>query len=415
MNGLWNNRNAVVLLGANLFASIGMGILSLGVAWLLVDRQGGEKLLGIVMIATTILLFLTAPLIGVMIDRFSRRNIMRGNQWFVLLLVTPIAVSASINQGLATWQLVLLYVVSVAYYGVHYPNMLAYVQQLFDKGKHGSMNGLLEVQSQSASMIAGGVGGVLFQFIEPSRVLLVVALGSLISLSLIHNLPKDQPFKIKKVDQVPKVTERNVGLTFIKQNLAFSLVILSLLIPFVTLMVGNYLRPVYLNQTLQVDASIYGYTNMLYSLGACMAGVFVTWLFARFGPWAAVIVSVGFYTSSLFFIALIQFVPLFLLLQLFQGLGNAGSRICKQTIMMARIDNSRIGRVNGVFDAIGMGVRVILLLLFTVSMDWFSTQLAFLSMAIISSGAILMIIANRSQLAFGLKRNTQSKPVRGAS
>lgn len=114
-----------------------------------------------------------------------------------------------------------------------------------------------------------------------------------------------------------------------------------------------------------------------------------------------------------FFIALVPFVPLFLLLQLFQGLGNAGSRICKQTIMMARIDNSRIGRVNGVFDAIGMGVRVILLLLFTVSTDWFSTQLAFLSMAIISSGAILMIIANRSQLAFGLKRNTHSKPVRG--
>ncbi|MFK3937395.1 MFS transporter [Alkalihalobacillus sp. NPDC078783] len=415
MNGFWKDRNAVLLVGANLFASIGMGILSLGVAWLIVDRQGGDKLLGIVMIATTILLFLTAPSIGVMIDRFSRRNIMKGNQWFVLLLVTPIAMYGSINQGLATWQLILLYVVSVAYYGVYYPNMLAYVQQLFDKGKHGSMNGLLEVQSQSASMIAGGVGGVLFQFIEPSRVLLVVTLGSLISLSLIHNLPKDQPFKIKKVDQVPKVTERNVGLTFIKQNLAFSLVILSLLTPFVTLMVGNYLRPVYLNQTLQVDASIYGYTNMLYSLGACMAGVFVTWMFARFGPWAAAIVSVGFYTSSLFFIALVPIVPLFLLLQVVQGLGNAGSRICKQTIMMARIDNSRIGRVNGVFDAIGMGIRVIFLLVFTVSMDWFNAQLAFLCMAVLSSGALLVIIANRSKLAFKIRKNSNAQPIKGAS
>lgn len=413
MRGIWKDRNAALLIVANLFASIGMGILSLGVAWLLVDRQGGDKLLGIVMVVTTILLFLTAPSIGVMIDRFSRRNIMKGNQWFVLLLVTPIAVAGLINQGLATWQLILLYVVSVAYYGVHYPNMLAYVQQLFDKGRHGSINGLLEVQSQAASMIAGGIGGVLFQFIEPSRVLLVVAFGSLISLCLIHKLPKDRT--IKRVAQTVKVPERNVGLTFMKQNLAFSLVILSLLIPFVTLMVGNYLRPVYLNQTLQFDASIYGYTNMLYSLGACMAGMFVTWLFARFGPWAAAIVSVGFYTGSLFIIALVPIVPLFLLLQLFQGLGNAGSRICKQTIMMARIDNSQIGRVNGVFDAIGMGVRVILLLVFTVSMDWFNMQLAFLCMAVLTSGALLMIIANRSQLAFKIRKDSNAQPIKWAS
>ncbi|WP_054712175.1 hypothetical protein [Bacillus sp. JCM 19041] len=68
------DRRLLLLISANLAASIGMGILSLGVAWLLVDRDQGEKLLGLVMVVTTMMLFVGAPYIGSLIDRF-RENV----------------------------------------------------------------------------------------------------------------------------------------------------------------------------------------------------------------------------------------------------------------------------------------------------------------------------------------------------
>ncbi|MDQ0207632.1 MFS transporter [Alkalicoccobacillus murimartini] len=392
------DRKIVLLIAANLFASIGMGILSLGVAWLIVDRHQGEKILGMVMIATTVLLFISSPYIGVMIDRLSRKLIFQCNQWLVLVVVTPIALFGLMNQGLHTWQLVILYVTSIAYYGIHYPNLMAFVQQLFDRGRHNRLNSLLEVQSQSASMIAGGVAGFLFQLIEPSQVLLLIVVSTIISLGLISKLPDGDQFK-NGVRSVHRIKEGKAGLAFIKGNLKVCVSIFALMIPFLTLMVGNYLRPVYINSTLQADASIYGFTNMFYSVGAICAGLIISMIFARFGPWIAAIVSVGMYTASLFLVAFIPVVQIFLILQVFHGLGNAGSRICKQNMMMATIPNDRIGRVNGIFEAVGMGIRVILLLTFTYTMDWIHVEFAFLITALLSLCAFLMVLKNRTQLS----------------
>ena len=398
MDSIWKDRRVILLIASNLFASVGMGILSLGIAWLLVDRQQGEKLLGLVMIATTIMLFIGSPYIGVMIDRISRKLIFQLNQLFVLVIVTPIALFGLINNGLHTWQLIILYITSVAYYGVHFPNLMAFVQQLFDKNKHNRLNGLLEVQSQSASMVAGGIAGLLFQIIAPSQVLFLVVVSSIISLLLIWKLPNQGNVKVE-LHSVNHIKEGNAGLTFIKNNLQLCLSIFALMIPFLTLMIGNYLRPIYINNTLQADASIYGFTNMFYSIGAICAGILISIVFARFGPWIAAVGSVAIYTASLFLVALVPIVQIFLILQVFHGLGNAGSRICKQNIMMATIPNDRIGRVNGIFEAVGMAMRVLLLLTFTFSMDWISVQFAFLSTAVLSLLALVLIYKNRSQLS----------------
>ncbi|WP_156321246.1 MFS transporter [Bacillus sp. JCM 19041] len=300
------------------------------------------------------------------------------------------------NQSLLTWQLVVLYVGSVLYYGVHFPTILAFVQEIFERGAHNRLNGILEVQSQAASMIAGGVAGILFQLIDPARVLLFVALSSLVSFALISMLSYKPRPRIAK--RTVKAEGTFIGVHFIKRNVRVCLSIFVLTIPFLTLMIGNYLRPIFINSTLQADASIYGFTNMLYSLGAVAAGVLIPIMYARYGAWVAAVSSVALYTISLLLVAAIPVIGLFLMMQILHGVGNAGSRICKQNIMMAVIPNAYMGRVNGIFEAVGTGIRLLLLLLFTYSLDWIGVPFAFLITGFISLMGLLFLLRGRKVL-----------------
>lgn len=385
-----------LLISANLSSAIGMGILSLGVAWLILEQPQGEKLLGMIMIVTTVMLFFGAPYIGSLVDRFSRKRMFQWNQVFIFTIVFPIALFGFWNQELTTWQLLVLYMASVVYYAVHYPTMLAFVQEIFDRKAHNRLNGVLEVQSQAASMIAGGLAGVLFQVIDPARLLLVVAMGFVISLVLLSSIPYRRKFITKSESKVS--SKIFAGVPFIKQHWKICLSIFALTLPFLTLVVGNYLRPVFIQTTLEADASIFGFTNMIYSVGAVLAGIFIPLTYAKYGAWVASISSVALYTISLILIAFIPVIGIFLFLQVLTGIGNAGSRICKQNIMMAFIPNDFIGRVNGLFEAVGTSIRLALLLIFTYALDWIGAQAAFLATAIITFIGLLFLINRKREL-----------------
>ena len=47
------------------------------------------------------------------------------------------------------------------YYTLHYPARFALIQQLFVKSQYQSLIGLIEIQGQTAIMIAGGLGAYL--------------------------------------------------------------------------------------------------------------------------------------------------------------------------------------------------------------------------------------------------------------
>ncbi|TSB47644.1 MFS transporter [Alkalicoccobacillus porphyridii] len=386
-----------LLITANLLASTGMGVLSIGVAWLMVDRDQGEKLLGIAMAATTFMLFFLAPVIGNLIDRVSRKKILQFNQWLVLTVVAPMAVWGLLQGGYETWQLVVLYVTSVLYYGVYFPNNLALVQEIFDRKQHNKLNGILEIQSQTASVIAGGVSGMLFHIIDPAIIFLFVAICSILSLFFIRKIPY-QSRNQRQSNPSHSPSDKTAGLSFIKRNVQLSLCVFALTIPFLTLMVGNYLRPVYIQSTLSADASIYGFSNMTYSIGAVAAGVLIPFLYSRYGIWRAVWVSMFVYVASLFVVATVPVVSVFIAVQILQGLGNAGSRICKQNLMMAKIPNAYIGRVNSVFEAVGFAIRLCLLLLFTYLLGWIQVQTAFLATAILSGVGLLIILTWRKSV-----------------
>jgi MFS family permease len=134
--------------------------------------------------------------------------------------------------------------------------------------------------------------------------------------------------------------------------------------PFIGVMITNYLFPVYLTDVLKASGSLYGTQSMIYGMGAIMAGITVPTIARKFGDEKTIIYCVITYTIA---ISLIVFanVPVYLSLMFFIAIGNSGARVARNSFLMDQIPNEIIGRIDSLFRSIGLLFRIVLLAIFT--------------------------------------------------
>ena len=160
------------LLLANITGSIGSGVTIFAVPWLLVHQPGGNATYGTVTLVTTVALFLFMPYYGVWVDRHSRKTMLLGSELFGLLATGALAAVGAATGRYELWQLAAIYFCGMLYYTLHFPAKFAFLQQVFDKSHYQSLMGLMEVQGQTAMMIAGGLGAVLVEHVSLTTILL---------------------------------------------------------------------------------------------------------------------------------------------------------------------------------------------------------------------------------------------------
>lgn len=159
----------------------------------------------------------------------------------------------------------------------------------------------------------------------------------------------------------PKSTE---GLVYMLKRPAMFLFLFFSIMPFIGVMLTNYLFPVYLADVLKVSGSFYGIQSMVYGVGAVVAGIVVPIIARKLGDERTIISSVITYTIAISFI-IVTNIPFYLSLTFLIALGNSGARVARNSFLMDRIPNEIIGRVDSLFRTIGLLLRIILLAIFT--------------------------------------------------
>lgn len=170
------------------------------------------------------------------------------------------------------------------------------------------------------------------------------------------------------------------------------LFLLFSIMPFIGVMVTNYLFPVYLRDVLKASASAYGIESMIYAIGAIIAGMFIPVLARKIGNEKTIILSVITYTIAISLIVLVN-LPLYLSLMFFIAVGNSGARVARNSFLMDQIPNEIIGRVDSLFRSIGLLFRIVLLALFTqmISSDLIIYCFIILSgLLIVASGFVIL-------------------------
>ncbi|MFC5450685.1 MFS transporter [Paenibacillus aestuarii] len=349
------------LIIANILSSIGSGVTMIGVPWMLVNRAGGDQIYGYATLVSTIVLFLLSPQIGVYIERISRKKLLLLSEVVGGAITLAFAAWGLLAGHFATWQLIIVYFSGSLYYNVHFPTQFAFTQEIFTKDQYKTLNSILEVQNQSTSMIAGGLASLLVDHIDFAWILFADAMTYFIGFGLFLFIPYQASQAVTVTRSGSMWSNIAEGYRYLKTKPLFVLFFIGALMPFLCVMAGNYLFPVYITSVLHGGASVMGSADMIFAIGAVIAGLTIPWLMQRIGSYATTITAFVMFSISIALFYTFPLIGIYLGFKSLNGWGNAGSRIARNTILMEMVPNHLIGRVNSFFNTVGMGLRVVLI------------------------------------------------------
>ncbi|WP_214483586.1 MFS transporter [Bacillus sp. SM2101] len=365
MSTLFQDQRLYKILSANIFSSIGTGVTMIAIPWLLVTEKGGAVILGFATICMTIAQFILAPYIGYMIDKLSRRAILIVGEVIGSIIISLFAIYGIVNgNDYELWMLIVLFAMGGLYYSLFYPTMFAFNQEIFTKEQYKSLNGVMEIQGQLSTVIAGGIATILISRVDLSLILLLDAMTYGGAALMFYLIPykRAQESGQSNDSLLYKLAE---GYHYMKKSPMLFLFFLASFMPFIGVMVSNYLNPIYIANVLEADASAYGTSGMIYGVGAIVAGIIIPLFAKKIGNERSIVITVCIYSIAITMLAIFPYLWVFYIVKLFTAFGNAGTRVARNSLLMELIPNDKIGRVDSLFRVIGLGIRIVLLIVFT--------------------------------------------------
>lgn len=369
---------------SNLFSGFGQGMSMIGISWYLVNHSGSAHVLGTTMFVSSILMFLIGPYLGTLIDRFSRKILLLLVNGLGFVVLTFCAIWGY-SLPYENWMLILIFMVTVLINQIHYPTQSALVQESFDDRHYNHINSLLEIESQTASVLAGGIAGIILGQFGLPVVLLFDGLTYLFAVGLLSTLEYRFTLGHHVKANAGKNWWRQLhdSWLFIREKPGFLLFGITAMLPFVAVMVGNLLAPVWVNQTLHADVIIFSTHEMTYAIGAVAAGFLVMQMTNRWGAFASMVGNMLVFALVLGLIVALPYGWMFVFLTTFIGWGNASVRLIRQNVYMCIVPKQHMGRVLSFFQSIGLLLRLPLLGLFTVLIDSTGAGTGYIVLAIL--------------------------------
>jgi MFS family permease len=350
------------LLVANITGSVGSGITLFAVPWLLVQEPGGTTSYGTATLVTTVALFLFMPYYGVWVDHHSRKAMLLGSELFGFLATAGMAAVCAWQGGYGHWTLSIIYFCGMLYYTLHFPAKFAFLQQIIDRSHYQSLMGLMEVQGQTAMMISGGLGAMLVEHVSLTSILLFDAATYLFSFAIQSTIPYESTH-LQAGSATARVSAWRAigeGWQWLRDRPQLAVFFAAALMPFIAIMVGNYLFPIYITQTLEAGAWVFGVGEIVFAAGAIAAGFSLPRLIAAHSARRTIPFTMAVFATGAALVVLFPNIAVYLLAALFLGYGNAGSRVARSAALLHLIDNRVMGRVSSFFHAYDRVLRTVL-------------------------------------------------------
>ena len=377
------NKQAIVLLfTGNTLSGLATGITILAVPWYFSDQLGAPSLYGIGYGIITAVSFFWSLYAGSLIDRYSRKRIFQVSKLTCAVVIGSVAFTG-FQVGYVPAALALLaYATTFFNFNIHYPNLYAFGQEITEKADFGRLNAYIEIQGQATNALAGGLAAMVlssneanmaglsawlpfdFPHLSLHQILAIDAGTYLLSFSIV-SLIRYKPLQQRTISTAGVKRRVQEGIAYLKQRPAiFVFGVLSNAI-FITVMVhAFFLLAMYVNNHLQTAAYAFGAAEMVFALGAILAGVGIRWLYQRMSPAAGITLNTLMGSALLFWLSVTESLVVLVTFSLFYGIANAGNRILRMTFIFHHIPNNIIGRINSVFSVSGTLIRVCFIGLF---------------------------------------------------
>ncbi len=402
MRTLLRDTRVQRLLVANTLGSIGSGVTIFAVPWLMVHLPEGNAAYRWATIGTTLVLFLLMPYYGAWVDRHSRKTALLTSEAWGFFATSVMAGVVLAGAGYGLGALVTVYFAGMLYYTLHYPAKFALIQQLFDRSQYQSLTGLLEVQGQTAMMIAGGLGGLLVEHVPLWVILLFDASTYLASFLIQATLPYEATH-LGAARATSPAARSSVwhavadGWRWLRERPQLTLFFTCSLMPFIVLMAGNYLFPIYVSQTLQADARVFAGGEITFAAGAILAGLLLPKLIGRHSAANTIPGTMLMFLGGMLLVIFMRAPAVYLFAGAMLGFGNAGCRVARSALLLHTVPNEVMGRVGGFYNVLDRVLRTVLVLAMGI-IELYGPTSGFAVLAVVLLVAFIGVMQSRAAL-----------------
>lgn len=327
--------------------------------------------------------------LGKFLDSKNKKNILILNQ----ILLSSFLLSVYVNFNFS--RLIIMYVVSIVLglsIGVSYSTTNSILRHLSDGMNTSKINGFSEIFGQLPS-IAGGIMFLLISRVINFRASFIIsALIDLCSIILILFIPYDPSVHIKALSSSRRTGKSDNVKDFRMSNYGLlTLFALIMNIPFVMVVTGNFLYPIYIVMGLHRGANFIAIKGSIYALSAIFSGILFPKMESKIDKRKLYMFPFSIFSIGIFGIAITNSPLIFLSMSIFMGLGNGSSRILRNTLIMKNVENQFIGRYNTRISSFVYLIRVLFLLFYFLSVVYVSIRFA-IDVDCLTVGILLLIL-----------------------
>jgi MFS family permease len=366
----------------------------MAIPWLLIQQPRGKAILGYTNSIVTLAILLLLPYLGKLVDRNSRKAIVL---IFLALgfAVNILVIAVMLLRGrVEVWELLTVFAYGSLGASVYYPAQFALNQEIFAHDQYEQLSGAIEIQWQAASMIAGAAGALLISRVPLWVILAIDATTYAVSFCLVTRLAYSRSKLASSTTSALKMMWE--GVSYLQQRPRLSIVMFASFLPFLALMVANYLSPIFVRDTLGMGSEVYAAGEISYAIGAVVAGLSIPFINGKIGLIPTLFFTIGCYTIAVALNPILPVTAVFLISFMLQGWGNAGSRVARSILVLKTVPNEIIGRVNLFYSAIERLLRAALLALVTYLLKDWGPNLPYFILASVCLAGWLLVAACRN-------------------
>jgi MFS-type transporter involved in bile tolerance (Atg22 family) len=214
-------------------------------------------------------------------------------------------------------------------------------------------------------MIAGGLGGWMVEHAPLWVILLLDATTYLASFLIQATLPYEATH-LKNQNSTTVAARPSVwqsvaeGWQWLRERPQLTLFLTCSLLPFIVVMAGNYLFPIYVSQTLHVGALWFAAGEITFALGAIAAGALLPRLIAQHSAANTIPATMLVFLAGILLVLVVKVPLIYLAAGVLLGFGNAGCRVARSALMLNLIPNEVMGRVGGFYNVLDRVLRTLL-------------------------------------------------------
>ena len=363
-------------------AYIGINIGLIGINWYIIDSTQSNAFLANYSIVTILTTILSSLFIGTLVDKINKSFLMKISCVFQAILVYGIFYIVNQNNNFTLiYGMAIVNSIGLALFGTASRSILTDI--IDDKKLIISGNSILEVCMQIGAILAAGVTGILYDHLGIAVIINIMTI-SLVCSALV----------MKKTNST-KSNNRSItgkGFSIATKSNIFCIGLISFM-PYIVTLLSNNVLPGYVSIHLDAPSSIYGISDMLYGIGALVAGLLIGTLNRiihnniemKMFSLSFVILMLLYINDNMYFLFLLYFMF---------GLFNTSLKIIMNTIFMEFVPAAVYGRYYSLMNSIASVIQMGILSVLGYVLDLYGSALgyAILAMIMIIDGIIFKLI-----------------------